>query len=512
MNGAQSILQCLDSNAVAISDTLAYRFIPDGDGEPIEVSYGLVRDCALAVAGGLLSLLTPGDRVLILLPSGLQFIDGFLGCLYAGAIAVPLYPPRPNQNFARLAAIHNNAAPSIAITTAAQLPILKARYQAAIQEGHMVWVSIESLRQAPAGRAAINARASDVAFIQYTSGSTAAPKGVVLTHGNIAHNQAQIKRAFRHDGTDHVMGWLPAFHDMGLIGNILQPLYLGVGCTLMSHLSCFDPAAFYPCYGLAEATLFVAGPAAREAPRIRAWDAATLAIGQALELEVDSAAPALPLVACGNAFGHEVRIVDPDACVEQSVGRVGEIWIRSESVAGGGYWRDQALTRQTFGGRIVSDINGAPFLRTGDLGFVDDDGDLFITGRLKDLIILRGLNHMPTDIESTVERCHPAIRQGGCAAFSLDIDGEERLVVAQEIERTQCHFDAALATDAVREQVTRSHGINVHDVVFVRHASLPRTSSGKLQRYLCAQRHREGTLDTARPGMQQETSNTREAT
>jgi acyl-CoA synthetase (AMP-forming)/AMP-acid ligase II len=259
----------------------------------------------------------------------------------------------------------------------------------------------------------------------------------------------------------------------------------------------FNAAAFYPCYGLAEATLFVAGPAARRVPRIQSWDASALARGQALRVDA-SAQASRSLVACGQSFGHDLRVVDPEGCIELPESAVGEIWVRSSSVAGGGYWCNDALTDVTFNARLASDTGATTFLRTGDFGFVDE-GDLFVTGRLKDLIIVRGLNHAPTDIELTVEECHPAFRQGGCAAFSIDVAGEERLVLAQEIERTQRQFDAAHAIDRVRESVARAHGLTVHDLVFVRHASLPRTSSGKLQRYLCAQRYLDKTLDAVRP-------------
>ncbi len=563
-----SILDCLDHYSSAAPQRLAYRFLPVSNDPIVELNYWKLRERALAIAGALQFRVHPGDRVLLLLPSGVDFIEAFLACLYAGVIAVPLYPPRPNQNFGRLAAVLDNAAPALAIATAAQLPSLMGHCGTAPGGAPMAWASVEELRGAGAPFRTAPIQPDDIAFIQYTSGSTAAPKGVVLTHRNIMHNQMQIQRAFRHDASDHVMGWLPLFHDMGLIGNVLQPLYLGIGCTLMSHLSflqqpvrwlqaistykattsggpnfafqlcvrrvsepqkenldlshwrlafcgaevvrpetvrqfaeafspCgFDATAFYPCYGLAEATLFVAGAATRRATQAQPWSASALTRGEATDASRTD--DARPLIACGSTIDTDLLIVDPETKQALPRCQVGEIWVCGDSVARG-YWRNDALTSETFHARTVPSSGRGPYLRTGDLGFVDADGELFVTGRLKDLIIIRGLNHVPTDIEETVERVHPAFRPGGCAAFAVDIAGEEKLVLAQEIEREhRQRTDLASALDAVREQVTRVHGVCVHELVFIRHGGLPRTSSGKMQRHLCAQRYVDGTLDIAR--------------
>ena len=255
----------------------------------------------------------------------------------------------------------------------------------------------------------------------------------------------------------------------------------------------FDPEAFYPCYGLAEATLFVSGATKRRASHARVWSASALTQGRAVP--ASNLGDERALVACGSVVDSDMRIVDPDTHLELQRGLVGEVWVCGESVAVG-YWGNDALTQEIFHARMASSPMRGPFLRTGDLGFVDAEGELFVTGRLKDLIIVRGLNHVPTDIEETVEWAHPAFRKGGCAAFVADINDRERLIVAQEIEREQWQrADLATALEIVRENVTRVHGINVHDLVFLRHGALPRTTSGKVQRHLCAQRYIEGRLE-----------------
>ncbi|HEY9422517.1 MAG TPA: AMP-binding protein, partial [Thermoanaerobaculia bacterium] len=369
-----------------------------------------------------------------------------------------------------------------------------------------------------------------LAFLQYTSGSTADPKGVMVTHANLLHNERMIGAAFGMDEESVVVGWLPLYHDMGLIGNVLQPLHAGARCVLMSPVSflqrpmrwleaisryrattsggpnfayelclrkadpealagldlaswrvafngaepvrpstlerfaetfapCgFRPEAFYPCYGLAEATLFVTGGERGSWPRISG-----------------------SRVSCGHAWmGQRLAVADPETGMELPTGVEGEIWIAGPSVARG-YWKNAEATVQDFNAFL--ETGEGPFLRTGDLGVLDG-GELYVTGRIKDLIILRGRNLYPQDIELTAERSHPDLRPGNGAAFSVEIAGEERLVVVHEVERRRREGFEEVA-EAVRRAVAEEHEAQVHEVVLIRTAGLHKTSSGKVQRGLC---------------------------
>ncbi len=535
----------------------AYLFLEDGETEGASLSYAEVDRQARAVAALLQRSGGRGERALLLYPPGLDFIAAFLGCLYAGAVAVPAYPPRAGRGLGRLQAILESARPAFALTTRAMLP----RLTAAGGRAGLEILATDGLDQGLAEDWEDPQSGPETpAFLQYTSGSTALPKGVVVTHGNLLHNESLIQAAFRQSERSVVVGWLPLYHDMGLIGNVLQPLYCGATCVLMSPLSflqspwrwlraishyrattsggpnfayelclrkipaerrgeldlgswelafngaepvqadtlerfaeAFAPAgfrrqAFYPCYGLAEATLFVSGGEADAPPEIRDFEAAALERG--------IAAPAAGsegvrrLVSCGRpAADQRVAVVDPESGEPLPAGRVGEIWIQGSSVAAG-YWDSPEATGREFRACMVD--GEGPFLRTGDLGFLDA-GELFVTGRLKDLIILRGRNLYPQDIELTAERSHPALRSGGGAAFSVD-DGEERLVVVHEIERRAGPEHTAAVAGAVRRAVAQEHEAQVWEVVLIREATLPKTSSGKVQRSACRALYQDGGL------------------
>ncbi|MCB1032516.1 MAG: amino acid adenylation domain-containing protein, partial [Acidobacteria bacterium] len=392
-------------------------------------------------------------------------------------------------------------------------------------------------------------QADDLAFLQYTSGSTATPKGVAVSHGSLLHNQEMIRRAFGHSERSSVVGWLPLFHDMGLIGNVLQPLYAGIPCVLMppmaflqrpirwlraiSHyratssggpnfayehclrkltpeslegldLSCWEAAfngaepvraqtlerfaealrphgfrrqAFFPCYGLAEATLLVTGGGRDRLPVLARVRSSSLEARQ-----VEEEAGGLELVSSGPAWGdQEVAIVDPDTRLPCPPDRVGEIWVKGPSVALG-YWNQPERTRQTFGARLADSGDG-PFLRTGDLGFLRA-GELFVTGRIKDLIILRGRNLYPQDIELAAQRSHEALRPGCGAAFSVEGSSGEQLVVVHEIDHRACSQTEVIA-QAIRLAVAESFDVEVQAVVLLGAGRLPKTTSGKIQRSLC---------------------------
>ncbi|HKV11511.1 MAG TPA: amino acid adenylation domain-containing protein, partial [Thermoanaerobaculia bacterium] len=543
-------------------DQWAFTFLADGETEAGRLTYAELDARATAIAAALARSVAPGERALLLFPPGLDFIAAFFGCLYAGVVAVPAYPPRPNdRSQSRLRSIARDAEPRAALTTSAILAGVegpKGLFAIAPELGGLRWIptDVPELWSGGLGWELPDPDPDSVAFLQYTSGSTSAPKGVMVTHANLVHNERMIGAAFEQDEDSIVVGWLPLYHDMGLIGNVLQPLHAGGRCVLMSPVAflqkplrwlsaisryrattsggpnfayelclrkigseeragldlsswrvayngaepvraetlerfaaAFAPcgfrrAAFYPCYGLAEATLFVTGGEPGRFPRVEAVDAAALE-----RHEVEPAPPGSPaarlLVSCGRpSLGQRVAVVDPETGMEQPPGRVGEIWIAGESVARG-YWKRDEATERDFHAFLLGAPEGSegPYLRTGDLGFLAE-GELFVTGRLKDLIIIRGRNHYPQDLELTAERSHPDLRPGNGAAFSVEVGGEERLVVVHEVERRRREGLSEVA-EAVRRAVAEEHEVQVHEVVLIRVGTLPKTSSGKVQRRLC---------------------------
>jgi amino acid adenylation domain-containing protein len=537
-------------------DQLAYRFLPQGEHNAHSLTYAALDRQAHAIGAALVEAGARDQRVLLLYPPGLDYIAAFFGCLYAGAVAVPAYPPtstRLDRGLAqRLRAIVRDARPTLALLPAALLPLGDQLAAHEPDFAALRWLATDQLIAAPAAAAQDGpaVSADTLALLQYTSGSTATPKGVMLTHGNLLHNSALIHQAFGHSPASRGVIWLPPYHDMGLIGGILQPLYGAFPVTLMSPVSflqrplrwleaiseyggttsggpnfayelCvrkttpeqraaldlsswtvaftgaepirpatlarfaaafapagFRPEAFYPCYGLAEATLIVAGGRLAEPPLVASFDADALTqhrVAPAAPEDADSRA----LVGCGPALGQQqALIVDPERLTTCPPGVVGEIWVRGPSVAQG-YWDRAEQSAATFGAQLA---DAGPFLRTGDLGFLHD-GQLFIAGRLKDLIIIRGRNHYPQDIELTAETSHAALRPGAGAAFTVEIDGEERLVIAQEVERQHRHGDLEAMTRAIRQAVAETHELQVYAVALLKPGDLPKTSSGKIQRH-----------------------------
>jgi len=566
-----TLVAILRRRAVEQADARAYTFLADGEEQEAPLTYGELDRRARAVAARLQELGLAGERAILVYPSGLDYLAGFFGCLYAGVVAIPAYPPRPNRSAARLQAIVRDARAAAALTTADLLAALAAHLPEAPDLAALRWLATDALDLdgADAWRDPLAGLAT-LALVQYTSGSTATPRGVMITHGNLLHNQAMIQRAFPQPADALCLGWLPPYHDMGLIGQVLQPLYAGYPCVFLSPSAflqrpsrwlralsrygatvsggpnfayelCIEKAtpelceeldlhrwqgayngaepirpetidrfatafagcgfrrqAFYPCYGLAEATLIVSGmKGATPEPVLRSFRATGLEEGLADAGEAVAAGAGekvRTLVSSGGLLdGQRVAIVDPDGARELPACRVGEIWVMSGSVAQG-YWGRAEETASTFGARLED--GAGPFLRTGDLGFVAD-GELFVTGRRKDVIIVRGRNHYPQDLEWTAERSHPHLLRGAGAAFSVDAGGEERLVIVQEVDRRRLRrLDAGAVTGAIRRAVAEEHEVEVHAVLLVRPLSLPKTSSGKIQRHLCREAFVAGSLPT----------------
>ncbi len=560
----------LEERAAEKPDATAFVFVPERGGEHIRLTYAELRQRARAVAARLQERTVKGDRAVLLFPPGLDFLVAFFGCLAAGVVAVPLMLPRRTAARDSSAAIIADCAPTMALTAP---DLLEARPDLAerFNEAGFKWMTVDAMEDAATDAALPSLGRLDVAFLQYTSGSTSTPKGVVVTHENLLANFEMVRLAMSNTEQSIAVGWVPHYHDMGLMMGIMQPLYLGAMSVLMApaafmqrplswlrtihqyraeltsapnfafdlcvsrfradqmdgvDLSCwklclngaetvqadtiarfsetfgpygFNPGAMYPGYGLAEATLMVAGGKRGAKPLIRGVSRAALQRGNITE-PANTGDKQL-LVGCGhNVPDTQVAIVDPETCHRVPDLRVGEIWVRGANVAQG-YWGNAAATEETFHARIAGESDQI-WLRTGDLGFVDENGALFITGRIKDLIIIRGVNHYPQDIERTVQESHPALRLDCGAAFAItDEEGNEKLAVVQEVERTQRrHLDLDEVTRRIREAVTRQHEIAPHVIALIPPASLPKTTSGKIQRSLTRKLWLEGSLNVLGSG------------
>ncbi|MDF5724757.1 MAG: fatty acyl-AMP ligase [Rhizonema sp. PD37] len=560
---ATSLLDILSYRAQSQSNKQAYIFLQNGETESASLTYGELDRQARAIAAHLQSI--PGERTLLLYPSGLEFITAFFGCLYAGVIAVPVYPPRQNQKLLRLLSIVNDAQAKVALTTTSILADLEKRWEEEAKLASVKLIATDTIETSEPEIVPQSVTPKTLAFLQYTSGSTGTPKGVMVTHGNIIHNQQLIHQAFSHSEKSIGVGWLPLFHDMGLIGHVLQPIYLGFPSVLMSplaflqkpirwlkaiskyrattsggpnfaydlcvkkvqpeqlahlDLSSWDLAfngaepiraetlkqfaekfapcgfkyrAFYPCYGMAETTLFTTGGDKNQKPVIQGVKAQDLEQNAVVESEISSPLSRV-FVGCGRPDTNTtVIIVNPESLTRCKKGQVGEIWVSGESVASG-YWNRPSATQETFQAAL-KDTGEGPFLRTGDLGFFSN-GELFVTGRLKDVMIIRGCNHYPQDIELTVLKSHPALRADCGAAFLVEIKDKERLVIVQEVERSYLrNLDVQEVVGNIFEAVNAQHGLQVYATVLLKTGSIPKTSSGKIQRYTCRTAFLNGSLN-----------------
>ncbi|QIF00768.1 fatty acyl-AMP ligase [Roseimicrobium sp. ORNL1] len=562
----QTLMDLVEHHAATGGQSRAFVFLQDGVQETAFLTYPELDRQARSVAAWLQSQGLEGQRALLLFPSGLEFVVAFLGCLYASVIAVPANPPRLNRKAHRLRAMVEDSQAALALTTSR----MQERIRPALVEAGIEGLAFASVDSLTAGlesqwrRPAVNSES--LAFLQYTSGSTSQPKGVMVSHGNLLANHRMMQEAFGQTKDTRIVTWLPLFHDMGLIGNVLQALYLGTECAIIppevflmkpvcwlqamaqrratfsgapnfayelcaqkisgeqclgldlgswetafcgaepvrhatmerfaaTFASCgFRKQALYPCYGLAEGTLFVAGAGKSTGAHAACFSAASLENHRAQEVSVaEAGTPSRILVSCGHTWGQQqIVIVDPETRERCAPGMIGEIWISGPNVAQG-YWLGGMKTTHGFDASLP-DVEGAHFFRTGDLGFIHDGG-LYVSGRIKDLIIIAGRNHDPGDIEHTVCASHPSIRSSGCAAFQAEVEDDAKLIIAVELERTSdgqngaatliSPIASALQTIVkhIREAVAAQHDLSVHEVVLLRPAALPKTSSGKIQRH-----------------------------
>ncbi|MET7891272.1 fatty acyl-AMP ligase [Streptomyces mirabilis] len=553
---ARSLVDLLTTHASQQPERTAYRYLLTGDcdGEIQDISYGRLARRSRAVAAWLQERGLAGSRALLLYPPGLEFISGYLGCLSAGVVAVPGLPPQGrSQNhraLTRMKRLIADADAKVILGGREVLATLAAQAEHLPELDGITCVATEDIPDEAADSwREPDLTADSVAFLQYTSGSTSAPRGVMVTHGNLLDNQRAITERMGHTPDtlaeyEHELfvSWLPVYHDMGLIGPVLNTVHLGATATLFSPLhflqrparwltalsryrphtsggpnfayelclkhatpelldgldlgrwkvafngaepvraatlrrftETFAPAGFrrealYPCYGLAEATLIVTGGSVDTPPTLAAAPGSERHVGAADAAAVGSGRP-IP--------GTTVVIADPERREELPEGEVGEIWVSGAGVAKG-YWRNALATRDTF----RATLKGRPdrFLRTGDLGFLRE-GELFVTGRLKDLMVIDGRNHYPQDLELSAEMSHGALRPGCTAAFSVDggVEGEQPVIVAETAP--DAAVDSERITEVIRSAIGEAHGLAVRDVVLVHPGTIPKTSSGKIQRH-----------------------------
>ena len=580
MSSFSNLVDLLRDRAEHKPDQLAYRFLADGETSQQTLTYLQLHQQAVQIASYLQSFLSPGDRVLVVYPysAGLEFIAAFFGCLYAGAIAVTDNPPVSPQAIVKLQTRLESSQCRAILSTKALIEQLKIQFSVEKEEEtrrgtSLRWVATDDLLDQNLAidwqKPPING--DTVAFLKYTSGSTGTPKGVIVTHGNVLHNSAIIYRAFGHHNHSKGLIWLPLFHDMGLIGGVVQPLYGSFPVTLMSpvalvqkpfrwleaiseyqattsggpnfayDLVCrtatpekleqldlsswdvafsgaepvrwdtlkrfaeifgpcgFKPEAFYPCYGMAETTLFISGVHKHQTPNILWVDPVALEHNQVIQTQETSLAnnpqsrKTRSLVSCGFPWlGDEVMIVDPQELTPRDADQVGEILVSGKGV-GLGYWDKPEDTETTF--RVYVEGRG-PYLRTGDLGFLQD-GELYITGRIKDMMILWGRNRYPQEIEATLDTCHPAIRAGHSAAFSVETELGEQLIIAAEIERRYLrNLNVEEVVNAIRQAIAEQNTVDVFAIVLLKTTTIPKTTSGKIQRRACRTKFLEGSLDS----------------
>ncbi|MEO6809431.1 MAG: amino acid adenylation domain-containing protein, partial [Isosphaeraceae bacterium] len=560
-----NLIEMLRQRARDQPDRLAFTFLADGDGnDEVRLTYGELDQRAQSLAARLQGWSLAGERALLLYPPGLEFLTAFFGCLYAGVVAVPAHLPRPNRPMARLGSIVADARPKAVLTSISHLTDAP-RWAEAIPDlagCHTLATDAENDPAALWQRPDVDQ--TTLAFLQYTSGSTAAPKGVMISHGNLLHNSALIRDAFGSTEDSRGVFWLPLFHDMGLIGGVLQTLFCGGSSTLLSPVAflqrplrwlqaisgtgatisggpnfaydlcarkigpeqratldlsqwrvafngaepihpetlerfveAFGPSgfrreAFLPCYGLAEATLLVSGGPPLTGPSVLTATAEDLGRDRIVAADPQTSGTC-SLVGSGQVpADQDVVIVEPESRARRSADQVGEIWVKGPSVAQG-YWERPEETERTFHATLA-DTGDGPFLRTGDLGFLRD-GELTVTGRLKDLIIVRGRNVYPQDVEWTVAQSHALLRPEGGAAFSVEVGGEERLVIVHEVERLGKKVNPDEVLSAIRRAVAEQHELDVYAVRLIRALSLPKTSSGKVQRHACRNGFLAETLD-----------------
>lgn len=550
----ETIVDILQKRSLEEPDSTAFTYIDDKD-VATSITYAALYERCTRLSVGLSQQVTQGECVLLFYPSGLDFICALLACFKAGIIAVPLYPPRLNHNVRRIASILQSSKAGTVLTCAKHIDRVSTYIKSCNLVQDIAIIDTNSLRVDSIDYPEASS-CCDIAFVQYTSGSTDDPKGVMVGHDNVISNLTALVSQTGVNSKDIFVNWLPLFHDLGLINTILLPLYIGAHSVIISpahfirrpaawlelissyggtvcgapnfayalcvekavpeadvdlsswriafnaaepinpetvsHFSekfsrfGFNPNAHYPSFGMAEATVFISGIKTGEGARIESFDYQQLKIGRAVAATKEKAGKAL--VSCGTApLLHDIKIVDPTSGQPLKEGLVGEIWFSGPSVAKG-YLGRQVLTDEIFGARL--DDSDKKYLKTGDLGFIYD-GQLYVSGRIKDVMIVNGLNYYPQDVERTAVDACEELRDGYSAAFSYEAKGKECVVLIAEIQakhRKKLDKDADFRkeiTTKIKEAIFFEHEIHLADLRIVPPNSIPMTSSGKIQRRQC---------------------------
>ncbi len=564
----KTLVELLRTRAVQQSNGHAYTFMIDGKKPSEPLTYEALDRQARAIAAQLQQYEAEGERALLLYPQGLEVIAAFCGCLYAGVIAIPVPPPesgRLKRTLPRLRSIVKDANATIALTTASIFELIETVKDEFPEFEQMRWINTAQIDLNLAQQwSDPEVHPDQLAYLQYTSGSTSTPKGVMLTHYNLMYHCSYLKQACGYDSESVSVTWMPYFHDYGLVEGMMVPLYNGHPCYVMSpfafikrplnwlrnitqyqgthsqapnfaydlcirrikpkqiaelelsswqaagnaaepinpqvmakFVETFSPCGFKwetfaPSYGLAENTLLATTKPKATKPVFLAVETAAMEQNRVVVANYEETAGIRIVAGCGKKVcDTKIEIADPEKMILCAEDEVGEIWIKDPSVAQG-YWQRPEVTKATFCA-YLQDTKEGPFLRTGDLGFIHE-GELFITGRIKDLIIVRGTNHYPQDIEWSVQELHPALRADYGAAFSIEDKGEERLVVVQEVERRSGEIDTDTIIADIRQEIAEQHEIQVYGVVLAKPGNILKTASGKIQRRACRDKFLRGTL------------------
>lgn len=559
-----NFVDLLNEQAAKFGDKPAFHFLEESDSIKETISYADLAKRAQATAVVLRQQYPQGSRVLLLYPSCIDYMVAFFGCLYAGMIAVPMFPPKGNKQNLRLEGIIEDSGAEIALTTSRQLQQMEALITTSPHLSRLNILCSEQLDPSLAKdwQRPTTLSKDTIAFLQYTSGSTGIPKGVIVSHGNMLHNEVMLQATFQSDSSSVYVTWLPIYHDMGLIGNMLHAVWLGATCyfmapasflqrpirwleiisrfgatisggpnfafqlcankispqdsqhldlsnwqvafngsepvrhdTIVNFYNAFKHIGFryeiiVPCYGMAESTLISTGGNLKDHTTTLYLDRQAFNQRQVILAPQETG---LPLVANGgNLPQQRIAIVDPETGIMCKPSQIGEIWLSGPHI-GHGYWQRPEMSRDTFQAH-VSEHGDVNFLRTGDLGFMHED-ELYVAGRINDLVIVHGMNYYPQDIEKVVEEASEQVNSYGSAVFSISDEQGVRVVAVVEIGRTHVRkFNPKLLAGTIRQQVFEQHELMLNDIVFIRPNSLPKTSSGKVQRRRTQQFYLTGEL------------------